>query len=134
MRNREFRLLATASARSETGCPHFAGIFALGASVNYMAAVGTKNIEERVLHLNRYLTSRLDEEGWSVLSPLRDESFRSGETLVAVENPKEMVAHLASRNVAVTEKPQGIRVSTHFFNDEAEIERLIEALNETRRK
>ncbi|HYJ45322.1 MAG TPA: aminotransferase class V-fold PLP-dependent enzyme, partial [Pyrinomonadaceae bacterium] len=134
MRNRDIRLLAKASARSEMGCPHFAGIFALGASVNYMAGVGRKNIEERVLDLNRYLTSRLREEGWPVLSPLRDERARSGETLVAVDNPKGVVSHLSSRHVAVTEKPQGIRVSTHFFNNEAEIEGLIEALNETRRE
>jgi cysteine desulfurase / selenocysteine lyase len=133
MRNREIHLRADAGARSEIGCPHFAGIFALGASVDYMMTLGMKSIEERVLYLNRYLTRRLDEEGWRVLSPLREESFRSGETLVAVNQPKRTVEHLASRHVAVTEKPQGTRVSTHFFNNEAEIERLIEALNETRR-
>jgi selenocysteine lyase/cysteine desulfurase len=132
MRNREIYLRANAAARSEIGCPHFAGIFALGASVDYMMKLGKKSIEERVLDLNRYLTRRLDEEGWRVLSPLRDESSRSGETLVAVSNPKSTVEHLATRNIAVTEKPQGIRVSTHFFNNETEIERLIEALNETR--
>ena len=133
MRNREIHLRADAAARSEIGCPHFAGIFALGASVDYLLKLGTKSIEERVLYLNRYLTKRLDEEGWRVLSPLRVENSRSGETLVAASQPKSVVEHLATRNIAVTEKPQGIRVSTHFFNNEAEIERLVEALNETRR-
>lgn len=133
MRNREIYLRADAAARSEIGCPHFAGIFALGASVDYIMTLGANVIEERVLYLNRCLTRRLDEEGWQVLSPLRDESFRSGETLVAVNNPKSVVEHLTTHGIAVTEKPQGIRVSTHFFNNEAEIERLIEALNESRR-
>jgi selenocysteine lyase/cysteine desulfurase len=32
----------------------------------------------------------------------------------------------------VTEKPQGIRVATHFFNIEEDVERLITGLNETR--
>jgi cysteine desulfurase/selenocysteine lyase len=132
MRNREIRLNGDAAARSEIGCPHFAGIFALGASVESMMEIGAREIEERVLYLNRYLTGRLDEEGWRVLSPLRDENSRSGETLVAVDDPKRVVEHLAIRRIAVTEKPQGIRVSTHFFNSEAEIERLIESLNETR--
>src|SRR5436309_10284157 len=77
MRNREIHLRADAAARSEIGCPHFAGIFALGASTDYMLKLGTKNIEERVLCLNRYLTRRLDEESWRVLSPLRDENSRS---------------------------------------------------------
>jgi len=34
--------------------------------------------------------------------------------------------------VIVTEKPQGIRVATHFFNNEDDIERLINGLNDTR--
>jgi selenocysteine lyase/cysteine desulfurase len=132
MRNREIYLRTDAGARSEIGCPHFAGIFALGATVNYMLTLGTKNIEERVLTLNRHLTRRLVEEGWRVLSPLREESFRSGETLVAVNQPKRTVEHLIGHRIAVTEKPQGIRVSTHFFNNETEIEHLVETLNETR--
>jgi selenocysteine lyase/cysteine desulfurase len=38
--------------------------------------------------------------------------------------------HLARRGIAVTEKPQGIRIATHFFNNEEEIERLLSALDE----
>jgi len=34
--------------------------------------------------------------------------------------------------VIVTEKPQGIRVATHFFNDENDIEKFLAALIETR--
>lgn len=130
-RNREYVVRNDAAARAELGCPHFAGIFALGASVDYLMKLGRQPIEQRVLALNRYLTERLSEEGWPVLSPLRHESSRSGETLVQVERPKRTVAHLAQRNIAVTEKPQGMRISTHFFNNQADIERLIIALNET---
>jgi selenocysteine lyase/cysteine desulfurase len=32
----------------------------------------------------------------------------------------------------VTEKPEGIRAATHFFNNEGDIEKLIAALNEIR--
>jgi cysteine desulfurase / selenocysteine lyase len=131
-RNRDFRVRNDAAARIEWGCPHFAGIFALGASVDYLLKIGTHNIEQRVLALNRYLTERLSAEGWRVLSPLRNESSRSGETLVAADRPKRVVAHLARRGIAVTEKPEGIRVATHFFNNEADIERLILVLNEMR--
>ena len=132
MRNREFHIRTDAAARAETGCPHFAGIFALGATTDYLMKTGTLEIKERVLALNRQLTGRLAEEGWNVLSPLRDERSRSGETLVATPRPKRVVAQLLHRNIMVTEKPQGIRVSTHFFNNESDIERLVAALNETR--
>lgn len=131
--NDEVHLRHDVSARSELGCPHFSGIFALGASIQMMQSIGIKNIETRALALNRLLTDRLKETGWRVLSPLREESMRSGETLVQAENPDEVVAALAERKILVTRKPQGIRVSTDFFNNEDDIANLIEALKEIRR-
>jgi len=127
-RNNEVHLRQDVSARAELGCPHFAGIFALGASVIMMREIGIKKIEQRVLAMNRYLTSRLVENGWQLLSPLKDESWRSAETLVAVENKAQVVASLGEKKIFVTEKPQGIRVATHFFNDEEDVEKLIEGL------
>ena len=133
MRNDELKLRTDAAARAELGVPHFAGIFALGAAVDYLMRIGKERIERRVLKLNRQLTRCLAESGWRVLSPLRDENARSGQTLVEVEKPARAVAHLARCGVAVTEKPQGIRVATHFFNDETDIERLTAALKDHHR-
>ena len=129
MRNNEVHLRHALSARSEPGCPHFAGIFALGASVELMQSIGPANIEARSLELNRRLTTRLSEAGWRVLSPLKEEQYRSAETLVAAENQAELVKKLATKKVYVTEKPEGFRVSTDFFNNEDDIERLIKALS-----
>ena len=128
MRNDEAHLRHDAAARAELGCPHYAGIFALGASVEMIAGIGISNVETRALVLNRYLTDRLTEAGWSVLSPLRDEKTRSAETLVKADNPGELVTTLARQKIIVTEKPQGIRVATDFFNNEDDIDQLIETL------
>jgi selenocysteine lyase/cysteine desulfurase len=91
-----------------------------------MLSIGIENIQTRSLELNRMLTSRLGDK---VLSPLGEERFRSAETLVAAENPAKLVAQLAQENIFVTEKPQGIRVSTDFFNNDDDIERLIRNLS-----
>jgi cysteine desulfurase/selenocysteine lyase len=128
MRNDEAHLRHDAAARAELGCPHYAGIFALGASVDLIGSIGIENVEARALELNRYLTDRLSDSGWQVLSPIGDDRTRSAQTLVAAANPAELVSKLASQKTIVTEKPQGIRVATHFFNNEADIDRLIEAL------
>jgi cysteine desulfurase / selenocysteine lyase len=128
MRNDEIHLRHDVSARAELGCPHFAGIFALGASVELMQSIGIANIEKRALELNRVLTTKLGEIGWKVLSPLDDEKFRSAETLVAAETPGKVVADLAAQKILVTEKPQGFRVSTDFFNNEDDIDQLIHRL------
>ncbi len=116
------------AARAELGCPHFSGIFALAASTEMLAGIGSGNTEERVLSLNRYLTDRLMASGRKVLSPVAKESWRSAETLVAVDDPARAVSRLAQQGVIVTEKPEGIRVATHLFNNEEDIERLIEVL------
>ena len=127
-RNDEVHLRHDVAARAELGCPHFAGIFAMGASIELMQSIGMTNIEARALELNRTLTARLDEIGWKVLSPLEEEKFRSAETLVAADKPSQIVNQLASQKIFVTEKPQGFRVATDFFNNDEDIQALIEAL------
>jgi len=128
MKNDELHLRHDAAARAELGCPHYAGIFALGASIDMLTSVGISNIEEHALALNALLTSRLIDEGWGVLSPIDDQGVRSAETLVAAPEPAALTKKLAKEKVIVTEKPQGIRVATDFFNNESDIDRLIEAL------
>jgi selenocysteine lyase/cysteine desulfurase len=123
--NRRMRVLA-GNARCELGCPPFATIFALGAAVDYIAGLGIDRIAERVLALNEYLTDRLGAESFEVLSPGGE--HRSGETLVRLTDPKGAHAFLADRGVQVTPKPEGLRIATHFYNDETDIDACIGAL------
>jgi selenocysteine lyase/cysteine desulfurase len=123
--NRGLRLLSS-NARTELGCPPFGAIFALGAAVDYLSGIGVAAIAERVLTLNMYLTTCLSRASFEVLSPGGE--HRSGQTLVRVQEPARAAAFLRERGVLVTEKREGLRVSTHFYNDEREIERCVEAL------
>jgi selenocysteine lyase/cysteine desulfurase len=123
--NRHLRVLAS-NARTELGCPPFGPIFALGAAVEYLAGIGVSQIAERVLTLNMYLTTRLQRESFEVLSP--GGAHRSGETLVRVPQPERAHAELVERGIFVTRKPEGVRISTHFYNDERELDRCVEAL------
>jgi selenocysteine lyase/cysteine desulfurase len=94
-----------------------------------LQSIGMANIEARVLELNRGLTSLLNEIGWKVLSPVGEEKFRSAETLVAAGEPAKVVSHLAQQKIFVTEKPEGFRVATDFFNNDDDIEQLIHRLH-----
>ena len=132
MRNDSYRLRGDSAARAELGCPHFAGIFALGEAARQALEIGVERIERRALALNRHLTESLSAAGWEVLSPLGDESLRSAETLIRAEDPRRVVKHLSRRRVAVTIKPEGFRAATHFFNDETDVARLVSALEELR--
>jgi cysteine desulfurase / selenocysteine lyase len=130
MRNDSFTLRADAGARSETGCPHFAGIFALGEAARQYLEIGADEIERRALSINRRMTESLAAAGWKVLSPLRNEAARSAETLVGVDDPVRVFKHLTRQKVAVSIKPEGFRAATHLFNDETDIARLVAVLEE----
>jgi len=125
--NRAYQLLR-AARRSEVGCPPFGPIFGLGAAVDYLAAIGPSVIAARVLELNTYLTSCLARAGLRVLSPGGE--HRSGQTLVALADPPHAAAFLQSRGVLVTEKPEGLRIATHFYNTEREIDACVAAVRE----
>jgi selenocysteine lyase/cysteine desulfurase len=123
--NRRVRLLPT-NARTEVGCPPFAAVFALGAAVDYISGIGVDQIAERVLALNMYLTSRLAHESFEILSPGGE--HRSGETLVRLPDPRSANAFLAARGVHVTRKAEGVRISTHFYNNEKDVDACVDAL------
>lgn len=123
--NRHCRIRAS-NARTELGCPPFGPILALGAAVDYVAGIGVDKIAERVLALNMYLTFRLGRESLEVLSPGGE--HRSGETLVRVPDPRRAHGFLLERGVHVTQKPEGLRISTHFYNNEADVDACVEAL------
>jgi selenocysteine lyase/cysteine desulfurase len=123
--NRRLRLLPS-NARTETGCPAFGPIFALGAAIDYLSGIGIEQIAERVLALNMYLTSRLGRESFEILSPGGE--HRSGQTLVRVPDPGRARRFLLDRGIHVTGKPEGLRVSTHFYNSESDVDACIAAL------
>jgi selenocysteine lyase/cysteine desulfurase len=119
-----------AARRYEFGCPAFPGIFALGAAVSYLDGIGRDRIQARVLQLNTALTSALRHAEFEVLSP--SGSGRSGETLVGVDDPAGVTEFLRGKGILVTQKPEGIRIATHFYNNDEDIERLVTALKERR--
>ncbi len=125
--NREFTIL-TSARRYEMGCPAFASAVALGAAVEYLMGIGIEAIAQRVLELNAYLTGRLEHAGLTVLSP--SGAHRSGETLVQLADPRGVCRGLLERGIHVTRKPEGVRISTHFYNNEEDVDRCVGALKE----
>jgi cysteine desulfurase/selenocysteine lyase len=128
--NRTYRVLSS-NRRVEMGCPAFAGIFALGAAVDYVSGLGLDAIAERILALNMYLTVQLDRNGFTVLSPGGE--HRSGQTLCEVADPAGAAAFLRELGILVTEKSRGVRISTHFYNNEEDVDACVRGLVEWRR-
>ena len=47
---------------------------------------------------------------------------------MAVPEPAKARHFLAERSVLVTEKPEGLRIATHFYNNERDVDACVENL------
>lgn len=121
--------LKETAAALEVGCPHFAGIFALGAALTLFEEIGKPRIEERIHELTDRLHGRLDAERLNVASPSKREQ-RSGITIIEMRDAPDIVKRLAERKIIVSARGKGLRVSVHIFNNFDDIDRLIAALRE----
>jgi selenocysteine lyase/cysteine desulfurase len=108
----------------EGGSLPFPSVYAMGASVEMLLALGPKVVEERVLDLAGQVRRMLQSFGAEVNT---DES-----QIVTACLPGRDAAALArwlkERRILVSARHGRLRVSPHFYNDESDIEALRRAL------
>lgn len=124
----EYRLeLRDDAARFEEGTHNMLGGHALGASAGLLLEVGPERVWERIQQLTGRLVEGLLGAGCEILSP-RGEGETSGIVSFRVPGmaPEAVVEHLTARDVVVCARAGGVRVSPHFYNDEAEIDLLLD--------
>jgi len=116
--------------RFEEGSPNLLGIHGLGASLELLLEVGIPRIEERVLGLTDYLIAGLQERGCNITTPIASSRERSG--IVCFNHPHHALDYLEQRlskaRVIISKRGQVIRVSPHFYNDETDIDQLLDTL------
>ena len=121
--------LQPGAGRFEEGTPNTPGIFALGAAIDLLLELGVEAIAQRVLALTDRLVAGLEARGAHLLSP-RGPGEASGivSFQLGSEPPDRTAARLRAQGVFVVVRRGGVRASPHFYNDEAEIDRLLDAL------
>ena len=114
--------------RFETGTHPAPVAFVAHGGLEIITEVTPERIRERQGELTDYLMQRADAAGLPVRTP-RDRAARGGVVNVGVGEQAEKIAEaLYERDVCVDHRGDGIRVSPHFFNTEADIDRLFDAL------
>jgi selenocysteine lyase/cysteine desulfurase len=84
-------------------------------------------IEKRVLQLSAYAIDLAEDKKFEVITP---KEKRAGIVVIKVKKPKEITSRLAQRNIIVSPRGEGIRISTHFYNTEEEIEKTINSISQ----
>jgi cysteine desulfurase/selenocysteine lyase len=119
---------SSTATKFELATPHFPNIIALNAAVRYISKIGIRHIEKRILNLTDYLIDNLQKMKLEILSPIEERKYRSGIILFKArnKNPIDTVIELEKKSkIIVSARGNGIRVSTHFYNNEDDIDKLI---------
>jgi cysteine desulfurase / selenocysteine lyase len=126
----ELRLKPSAG-RYEGGTYNMPGLLALGASLELLADYPPQKLSQRVLKLTDAICDRLAEVG-AVVKSCRDRAHASG--IVSFDLPGrnllEARRHCRDRQVVLSHRGGRLRVSPHAYNNENDIDRLIDALRE----
>ena len=115
--------------RLEAGTPAVAPIFAASASLDIVLEIGVERIRERTRWLADDLVRRIQQRGWTLLSPA-DGAARSSIVMLGMERPDELVDGLKQRGIIVDSRPGRLRISPHFYNTVEENELVIAALDD----
>jgi kynureninase len=116
--------------RLEHGTPPAPVVFLAQGGLEIIAEVTPERIRERQGELTDHVIARADEAGLPVRTP-RDRAARGGVVNVGVgPDAGALCRALLDRDVCTDSRGDGLRISPHFFNTEADIDRCFAELRD----
>ena len=125
---------APTAQRFEPGSYNVPGLLAMGASIELLHSIGVEQVWSRLHELTSRLAAGLESRGWRLWSPRRDESETSGIVVFQPPaerdvDPKRLVSKLKGDGHIIVVREGRLRASPHFYNEPAQIDALLEALD-----
>ncbi len=121
--------------RYEPGVLNTPGIYGMLAAIEMLLSIGIETVSERILHLRQRLADGAVELGYEMLSPMSSPE-RSG--IVTFRHPvnpiRPLFDKLTTHHVIASHRfdragAEYLRFSPHFYNTEAEIDRVLDLLS-----
>lgn len=110
------------------GTPNVPGLYAAREGLKVVEELGTTAIRAHSLALTDYLFDEAEKRGFRVKTP-REHSRRAGMVCLDFEGSKAASERLVASGITVDWRPDcGLRVSPHFYNDRADLEKFLAAL------
>lgn len=115
--------------RLEAGNPPWMAIYYLDAALGYLLDLGLERVYAHDRDLSARMHAGLAEMGVALATPA-DPRWRAGNNCFWIENPESIVERLAAQNVLVSGYSGRMRLSTHIWNDEQDVDTCLAALTE----
>ena len=122
---------ASSARRFESGTPPIPNIYAGLAGMRIVERIGVEAIEGHVRELTEHLIAGAMRLGCNVVTPLKP-SQRGALVTIKSTDVHALVDRLAARGIVVSSRDNNLRVSPHFYNNHADIERVLEGLRANR--
>lgn len=126
-----FELQSTAH-RFQQGNFGFISIYILNNALDYLLNIGIEKIEQHALALSGQLYRAIDALGFELMTPSATHQ-RAGNVCFLADNLDSIIKQLNQRQVLIWGAYAGfdrLRISTHLYNDQNDVEACIEALNQ----
>ena len=133
---RDYKFVDEARRCETGGTSNYPGAAGLAASLKMMRELGHENIAAKVFELTEHLIAGLHTLKLQVVTPA-DGRYRSGIVTFSVGSTPDNLAlmeYLLDRKILVsvryTSNVGGVRISCHFFNSKADLDRLLNVVEE----
>ena len=118
----------------QTGFRNYVGMVGLEASANYLLRYGINNIRKKIIKLANLLREELSELPGIILYGPESEDERTSIVSFNIQGhkPEQIVEKLEKQKIVLAVREvmdkKLVRASPHFFNDESQIQKTIDAI------
>lgn len=132
---RSFEFSKSAKQFEVGGTANYPGAIGLGKSLSLVNQIGIARIEARIRELSQYLYQALHQLNITIVSS-SEEAEKSGITIFSFYNDPEkdlaLLKALLAKKVYISQRYTsnvgGLRISTHYYNNEDDIDKLVAAI------
>jgi selenocysteine lyase/cysteine desulfurase len=118
---------APTARRFQAGTPPVPNCYAAEAGIGLIAELGTGAIEARIAALTGACMDRLADAGCRLATPRADDR-RGPQVAIRSSDAEALVAALAEREVITSGRDGNVRAMFHAYNDESDVDRLVEGV------
>ncbi len=122
---------SSTARRFEAGTPPVPNSYMAEAGMAILQEIGLDAVEQRIAQLTAAIKDLSAEAGYTIATPL-DPNQHGAMIALRSHDENRLVGDLSEDNIVVSCRNGNLRISPHFYNDQADIDYLFRALHNKR--